>query len=159
MNTLLLLLLVSSNSIMLSSTEFANNGDIPNKYSCEGRNVNPPLSIIGIPGDAVSLALIVDDPDADKAVVTHWILWNIDPATSIIAENSKPGTEGKNERGNNGYMGPCPPSGKHGYHFTIYALDKKLSLPAGASKSQLVGAMEGHILASGELIGMYKKTK
>jgi Raf kinase inhibitor-like YbhB/YbcL family protein len=87
MNFLLLLLLMGSNTITLSSSEFSDNGDIPAKYTCEGKNINPPLSIAGVPKQTVTLALIVDDPDADKDVVTHWIAWNLPPATREIAAN------------------------------------------------------------------------
>jgi len=159
MNFLLLLLLMGSNSITLTSPEFATNTNIPVKYTHDGKNISPPLKISGVPQSAVTLALVVDDPDGDKGVVTHWIAWNIAPTSTSISENTKPGTQGKNEKGELGYMGPNPPTGAHHYHFTVYAIDKKLDLSAGATKDQLLKAIEGHILASGELIGIYEKKK
>jgi hypothetical protein len=131
---------------------------IPSKYTCDGDNINPPLTIKNIPKQTKSLALIVDDPDAPSGTFDHWITWNI-PPVETIGENSAPGSHGRNGSGRNGYMGPCPPSGTHHYHFKVYALDTKLTLQEGANKKQLENAMKGYILAMGELIGLYKKTK
>ena len=157
MNLLILLLLMSEKVVNLTSPAFANNGDIPSKYTCQGLGINPSLTIGDLPMGTVSLALIVDDPDAPKGGFDHWVVWNIPPTTSTIDENSKPGTEGKNGAGETAYKGPCPPNGKHHYHFRIYALDAKLKLPDGANKAQLLAAMNGHILGRGELIGLYQK--
>jgi Raf kinase inhibitor-like YbhB/YbcL family protein len=129
---------------------------IPAKYTCSGSNINPELTIKDIPSEAKSLALIVEDPDAPNGTFDHWIMWNI-PVKEKIEENSVPGTQGKNGKNENKYMGPCPPSGTHHYHFGIYALGSKLDLPAGTDKKGLLKAMEGNILGKGELVGLYKK--
>lgn len=142
----------------VSSTAFSANGDIPSKYTCDGDNVNPPLAFKNFTTDTRSFALIMDDPDAPMGTFVHWVMWNI-PTDGTIKENSSPGTEGKNGKGENGYTGPCPPSGKHHYHFKIYALDTKLDLGKDAGKKELEAAMAGHILMQGELVGMYARTK
>jgi Raf kinase inhibitor-like YbhB/YbcL family protein len=144
--------------LQVTSPSFEANGDIPAKFSCEGENINPALTIKNIPVQAKSLAIIVEDPDAPSGTVTHWICWDIDPVETI-SEKSVAGVQGKNTIGNNGYMGPCPPNGTHHYHFKIFALDKKLGLAAGASKEDLENAMKDHVVGSGELIGLYKKSK
>jgi Raf kinase inhibitor-like YbhB/YbcL family protein len=104
-------------NLTVSSPAFNNEGDIPAKYTCEGEEVNPPLQIDAIPEEAISLALIVEDPDAPKGTFDHWIVWNIEPKSSIT-ENSNPGISGSNNGGKTGYYGPCPPSGSHRYYFT-----------------------------------------
>lgn len=144
-------------SLTISSPAFGHNSTIPRKYTCQGENVNPPLSIDHIPPDAKSLVLIVDDPDAPGGNFDHWIVWNISP-TGTIAENTIPGTEGKNDYNINHYKGPCPPSGTHRYFFKAYALDNMLDLKPGSDKKTVERAMQQHIIAYGELIGMYKKS-
>jgi Raf kinase inhibitor-like YbhB/YbcL family protein len=143
----------------LASPAFVNNGYVPAHYSCDGTDINPPLEIAGVPAGAKSLVLIVDDPDAPIGMWVHWVVWNIDPATREIAEDSVPSgaSQGKNDWKRNSYGGPCPPSGVHRYFFKLYALDVKLNLGSGATKSELEKAMHGHALASAELIGLYKK--
>jgi Raf kinase inhibitor-like YbhB/YbcL family protein len=142
--------------LQVTSPSFTNNGNIPEKFSCQGDNINPALTIKDIPAGTVSLAVIVEDPDAPQGTVTHWIAWNIDPSGNI-PEKSTLGIPGQNTKGNNGYMGPCPPSGTHHYHFKVYALDAKLNLEEGGSKENLLKAMQPHILATGELVGLYRK--
>ena len=129
---------------------------IPRKYTCQGEDISPPLTIFDIPSGTKSLALINDDPDAPMGTWDHWILWDI-KATATIAENTVPGVQGKNSWGRNDYGGPCPPSGTHRYFFKLYALDKTLDLTEGATKAHVLKAMAGHILAQAELIGLYKK--
>src|SRR5438874_13828697 len=112
----------------LSSPAFANNGEMPKKYGCSasgGAAVSPPLTIAVVPQEAKSLALIVDDPDAPGGTFTHWVVWNIAPTTTSIAEGLPPAgaSEGRSSSGKNGYAAPCPPSGEHHYVFTLYALD------------------------------------
>lgn len=148
-----------NNSLTISSPAFENEGDIPSKYTCEGQNVNPEITIKDVPDNTQSLALIMDDPDAPTGTFDHWIMWNIPANTKTIDMNSHPGTQGKNGRGENKYTGPCPPTGKHRYYFKVYALDKKLSLAEGSTKAELENAMQGHILASGQLMGKYEKKK
>jgi len=143
-------------TLKITSSAFKDHEMIPIVYSCEGSSINPPLKIDNIPDQAESLAIIVEDPDAPKGIVTHWIAWNVAPQP-LIEENSTIGVQGLNERGQPKYMGPCPPEGIHRYFFKIYALDAKLSLNASSKKPDLEKAMDGHILAFGELIGLYKK--
>ncbi len=142
----------------LSSPEFKNNDFIPRKFTCQGEDINPALIIEEMPKETESLALIVDDPDAPMGTWIHWVVYDIAPV-SRIEENSIPGKQGSNDFGRKNYGGPCPPSGTHRYFFKIYALDTMLNLREGISKSGLEKAMEGHILAKAELIGLYKKTK
>lgn len=147
---------VATKTLTIESPAFTNNNSIPSKYTCDGTNVNPALTIKDIPVETKSLALIMDDPDAPNGTFDHWLMWDI-PVRENIEENSMPGIQGKNSKGENKYTGPCPPSGTHHYHFRIYALGTKLNLSPGTDKSALLKAMEDHILAEGELTGLYKK--
>lgn len=140
----------------IKSSAFEHNGLIPKKYTCDGEDVNPPLSIEGIPEGTQSLALIVDDPDAPMGTWDHWIVWNITP-TKDLEENSIPGVEGMNDFRKHSYGGPCPPGGTHRYFFKVYALDTKLNLSANSKKKDLEKAMQGHIVAKGELVGRYSR--
>ena len=144
-------------SLIISSSAFEDEGDIPSKYTCEGEEINPPLTVENIPDGTQTLAIIVEDPDAPKGTFDHWLVWNI-PPESIIEENRIPGISGKNGAGKTGYHGPCPPSGSHGYYFHVFALDSSLDLEGGTDKKTLQAAMEPHILAKGSLMGKYKKT-
>lgn len=143
----------------LESTAFKHNERIPPKYTCDGANVNPSLKISDVPKNAKSLALIMDDPDAPMGTWVHWTVWNIDPKTSLIAENSVPSksTEGITSFKSVGYGGPCPPSGTHRYFFKLYALDTTISLQSSADKKKLEDAMRNHILAEAQLIGLYSR--
>lgn len=145
----------------IKSSAFQNNGNIPSKYTCDGRNINPPLQFSDIPVDAESLVLISDDPDAPMGTWVHWTIWNIDPKITEITEDSVPaGTiEGTTSFGETGYGGPCPPSDVHRYFFKLYAMNTKLDLSNSAKKEELEKAMEGHILASAEIIGLYARSK
>lgn len=140
----------------ITSPDFENNKSIPVKFTCEGDDVNPTLILEGIPKEAKSLALIVDDPDAPGKTWVHWVVYDI-PIVGRIDENSVPGKEGMTDFGKKGYGGPCPPSGTHRYFFKIYALDKALDLNEGIRKPDLEKAMQGHILDKAELMGLYKK--
>ena len=153
---LLSMTIVASKSLTIQSPAFLNDEFIPEEYTCKGANASPELEISGIPDATVSLALIMDDPDAPMGTFDHWVMWNI-PVTDKIEKNSSPGIEGKNSKDETGYTGPCPPSGIHHYNFRVYALDVKLDLPAGSDKATLLKAMDGHILAFGELTGLFKK--
>ena len=147
-------------TMKITSSAFQEGGNIPSKFTCDGGDSSPPLRIAEIPSGAKTLALVVDDPDAPSGVFTHWIVWNISPQTSAIAEGSAPqGVQGTNDFGKSGYGGPCPPSGTHRYYFKIFALDRELNLPAGAKRNQLDAAMKGHVVAEGELKGRYAKQK
>jgi Raf kinase inhibitor-like YbhB/YbcL family protein len=145
--------------LSVMSPTFENNQLIPAKYTCDGDNVNPPLAIDGVPEGTKTLALIVDDPDAPMGTWDHWIVWNIPATTSKIAENTVPGTEGMNDSRRRSYGGPCPPSGTHRYFFKVYALDVKLDLSPAARKRDVEKAMQGHVLAKGELVGLYRRSR
>jgi Raf kinase inhibitor-like YbhB/YbcL family protein len=144
----------------ITSSAFQEGGNIPSKFTCDGGNASPPLQITGIPSEAKTLVLIADDPDAPGGLFTHWLVWNIPAQTNSIAEGSVPkGVHGTNDFGKSGYGAPCPPSGTHRYYFRVFALDRELTLPAGAKRSQLDGAMKGHVVAQGELMGRYARKK
>ena len=145
-------------TLKVISTVFSHNGHIPSEYTCDGRNINPPLEVTNIPEGTKTLALIMEDPDAPRGTFDHWLVWNISP-NDAIAEQSNPGISGTNDFGKTGYGGPCPPSGVHRYFFKIYALDTKLDLLAGADKQALLEAMTDHILAEGTIMGHYQKKK
>ncbi len=153
--------------LTLASDAFANGGAIPVKYSCKGRDISPALAWSDPPLGTQSFALIMDDPDAPGGWV-HWVLYNIPAETRSLAEDlavtGKNVPEGrgspfvgKNSWGDIGYGGPCPPSGTHRYFFKLYALDETVGLLPGADKGQLLNAIEGHILAQGELVGTFSK--
>jgi Raf kinase inhibitor-like YbhB/YbcL family protein len=144
-------------SMKITSPAFQEGGDIPAKFSRDGENINPALRISGTPADAKSLVLIMDDPDAPVVLFTHWLVWNIDPKTTEIAEHSVPSgaVQGTNDFPGAGYGGPQPPSGTHRYYVKIFALDQTLSLRAGAKRKELDKAMNGHVIAQGQLMGRY----
>lgn len=143
----------------ISSPVFENNSQIPQKYTCDGQDINPPLEIRDIPEGTQSLVLIVDDPDAPMGTFLHWLVWNISPETVKIEENSIPegAIRGRNDFGKENYGGPCPPFGTHRYFFKVYALDKKLDLVAGSKLKEIEEAMKGHILDQAELLGLYQR--
>ena len=141
---------------------FENNGMIPKKYTCDGEDVSPPLFIENISKDAKSIAIIVEDPDAND--FTHWVIYNI-PPTNEIPENipkekviEKPfrAMQGKNDFGYYGYGGPCPPSGTHRYYFEVFVLDTVLE-EKEYTKDELLNAMKGHVIQKGTLVGLYKR--
>ena len=142
--------------LTLSSPAFMEGQHIPEKYTCDGENISPQLEFGNLPAGTQSLALIVDDPDAPNGTWTHWLIWNMQPLHTLM-ENEAPGTQGKNDFGNNNYGGPCPPNGTHRYYFRLYALSQKLNLPEGASKEELLKAIEPVKLAKAELMGKYNR--
>ena len=139
------------------SSVFQNNTKIAYKYTCDGENVSPPLEFIDVANNAKSLVLIVDDPDAPSKTWVHWVVYNIDPKTREILENSVPkgAVLGITDFGKPGYGGPCPPSGVHRYFFKLYALDSILDLPQNPTKQMVEEKMQDHILDQAELIGFY----
>ncbi|MFZ7125890.1 MAG: YbhB/YbcL family Raf kinase inhibitor-like protein [Desulfobacterales bacterium] len=154
--------------MQLTSTAFTNGGEISGKYTCEGEDISPPLTWSGVPPEARSLVLIVDDPDAPdpkapKMTWVHWVLFNIPSDTDGLPEGVTPGHlpsgtgEGVNDWKRTGYGGPCPPIGRHRYFHKLYALDTVLEGLKRPSKSQVEAAMKGHVLASAELVGTYRK--
>ncbi len=149
----------------LTTAAFKEGGIIPSVYTCEGKNINPPLEISGAPPQAKCLVLIMDDPDVPKSLrpegmYDHWVVFNMPPNTHKIGEHSTPpGVQGKNTAGKNQYIGPCPPDREHRYFFKLYALDKLLELPPGATKKEVEKAMHGHTIAQCQLMGRYEKGK
>lgn len=144
----------------ITSSAFSAGGNIPSKFTCDGSDTNPALQIEGVPAEAKSLVLIVDDPDAPVGLFTHWLVWNIDPKATAFSEGNAPaGTQGTNDFGKSGYGGPCPPSGTHRYFFKVFALDRQLDLAAGAKRKQVDAAIKGHVIAQGELMARYSRTK
>jgi len=147
----------------VTSPAFANNGMIPSKYSCEGRQVSPPLHLANIPKGTEFIAIIVHDPDAPfSSGFTHWLVWNIPTKTRTemdIPENFSGGEQGMNSSQKRGYAGMCPPSGTHHYHFYVYAQKVKVEAGQKADKANLETRLEGHIAARAELVGLYQKTK
>lgn len=156
--------LLSLGKMKLESTAFDANGAIPARYTCDGQDISPPLAWDEPPAETRSLALICDDPDAPGKTWVHWVVYNLPPGTRSLPEKVSPnaslsggGLQGINDFGNPGYGGPCPPSGTHRYFFKLYALDRVLELPAGATKARLEEAIRGHILAKAELVGRYHR--
>ncbi len=141
--------------LIITSSAFELNQFIPTRYTCAGQDINPPIDIEDIPENAHSLVLIVDDPDAPGKTWVHWVMWNI-PITHHIKENSIPGQQGWNDFNRTSWGGPCPPSGTHRYFFKVYALDAVLKLPSKTTKKELEQVMGKHIIAFGELIGLYR---
>ena len=148
-------------AMKITSPAFQEGGNIPSKFTCDGANTNPALHIEQTPPNAKSLVLIVDDPDAPGGLFTHWLIWNIDPQTKEIAESSASpkAIQGTNNFPNVGYGGPCPPSGTHRYFFKIFALDQMLDLKSGAKRAELERAMHGHVIAQGQLMGRYARSR
>jgi len=151
-------------TISVRSSVFQEGGMIPPKYTCDGDDMSPPLEWTGIPEATKSLALISDDPDAPVGTWVHWVMWNIPSDLNGLAEDVPPHPElldgsrqGLSDFRRPGYGGPCPPSGVHRYYFKVYALDAMLDLPSSTRKADLLKAMNGHILAEGQLMGKYRR--
>ncbi len=150
-------------TMQLTSTAFADGQTIPKKYTADGEDVSPPLRWSGAPEGTRSLALICDDPDAPRGTWVHWVLYGLSPDTRELTEGVPPdpdlaagARQGVNDFRRTGYGGPSPPPGKpHRYFFKLYALDSVPDLKAGATKAQLVGAMKGHVVGEGQLVGTY----
>jgi len=150
-------------AIHVESSAFSEGGLIPSQYTCDGKDISPPLSWSGIPEGAKSLALICDDPDASKTWV-HWVIFNLPARTSGLPEAVPAregvlggGTQGTNDFHKVGYGGPCPPSGTHRYMFKLSALDTEIKLSSGATKADVLRAMKGHVLAEATLMGKYSR--
>ena len=150
---------------MKISSVFRDGEFIPEKYTCNGKNINPPLTVTNIPTGAKTIAVIMDDPDAPGKTFVHWVLWNLDvngdevKIDEGLSRDASCCEQGLNDFGNIGYDGPCPPQGHgvHHYHIKVYALDTKLNLPPKATKKDLEDAMKGHILSHVELMGLFER--
>jgi Raf kinase inhibitor-like YbhB/YbcL family protein len=154
----------ASPSWELSSPAFGPGEPIPVQYTCDGEDASPPLEWDEPPQGTASLALIADDPDAPLGTWVHWVLYDLPPQTRALPEDVAPdpepsigGRHGQSGWRRLGYGGPCPPSGTHRYYFRLYALDQVLDLDPGATKAQLLQAMEGHVMAQAELMGTYAR--
>ena len=153
-------------TLTITSSAFKESTGIPGEFTCDGLGINPPLEFHGIPTETESLVLVMDDPDvpttikADDGVFDHWVVFNIDPSVSKIGTGEQiQGTLGVNGTSKTGYIGPCPPNGEHRYFFKLYALDRKLNLKEGASKTSVLEAAEGHIIEEAELMDRYERKK
>ena len=151
--------------MQLESSAFTHDGLIPTKYTCEGDSISPPLNWHNPPTGTNSFVLIVEDPDAPQGTFTHWVVYDIPASIQQLPEGivSEPtivhgGTQGKNDFGQIGFGGPCPPAGSHRYFFKLHALDRQLSLAPGANKQEIESAMAEHILESAELMARYFNT-
>ncbi len=143
----------------LTSGAFEDGEPIPEKYTCDGEDLSPPLSWQTLPDRTRSLALIVHDPDAPSGDFTHWVTWNIDPEAAGLAEGESPPAEGTNGFGRPGYAGPCPPPGHgpHRYLFDLFAVEAELDLEPGAAREELEDAIDGSVLADAQLMGTYER--
>ena len=163
---------MTNNAFSITSPAFEHNGSIPRIFTCDEEGAsNPELQISGVPEEAVSLAMLMDDPDIPQVFkdergidsFDHWTLFNIPTDTTGILEGESVGTVGVNGRGENGYTGPCPPPEyeptEHRYFFKLYALDTELDLSEGATKGEVLEAMEGHIIEQTELVGLYDRAE
>jgi Raf kinase inhibitor-like YbhB/YbcL family protein len=147
-------------TIKVTSSAFKMNEAIPAQYTCEGANKSPPLAWSNVPKNAKSVALVVEDPEAPKGTFTHWLVTDLPVSeTSLAADAQIPqgAVAAKNDKGETGYTGPCPPSGVHHYHFHVYALDKEIG--PQQSQSDFLSAIRGHVLAEGDLIATYEKSR
>jgi Raf kinase inhibitor-like YbhB/YbcL family protein len=142
----------------LTSEAFEAGARIPERHTCDGEDVSPHLAWSAPPDGTRALALIMDDPDAPMGTFTHWVAWELDPAGNGLEEGEAPPSEGRNDFGNRGYGGPCPPpGGPHRYFFRLHALDLEPPVEAGAGRKQLEAAIEGHVLGTAELMGTYER--
>ena len=157
------------NTIRLQSPAFADGGAIPKVYTCDGKDVSPPLEWSGVPDAARSLALIVEDPDAPRGTWTHWVIFNVPASVGglgegvpahervTVAAGGETALQGQNDFKKTGYGGPCPPSGTHRYIFRLFALDAELGLGPKATRQELLRSIKGHVLAEGKLTGRYSR--
>jgi Raf kinase inhibitor-like YbhB/YbcL family protein len=143
----------------LTSAAFEHGGQIPQRHTCEGEDVSPPLAWSGLPEGTRSVALICDDPDAPSATFTHWVAWALDADAGGLDEGEAAPTEGRSDFGTPGYRGPCPPPGhgRHRYFFRLFALDEVPQVEPGAGREELERALQGHLLAATELVGTYER--
>lgn len=148
----------------ITSSAFENGGMIPDKYSCDGRNIAPPLEWTNPPEDTKSFVLICDDPDAPMGTWVHWVVYDIPASISKLQEGTPPektltnsGKQGTNDFHKIGYGGPCPPSGIHRYFFKLYAVDMFTDLEPGATKAQILRTIKGHILGEAQTMGKYSR--
>lgn len=145
----------TGSAMEITSAAFTDQGTIPERFTCDGADVSPPLGISGLPAATESLVIVMDDPDASR-VWDHWVAYDIEPTTAVPEAATTLGTPGVNSWGETGYRGPCPPSGTHRYRLSVYALDASLGLPPGAAKATVLEASTGHVLAEATIVGLYR---
>jgi hypothetical protein len=143
----------------LTSSAFEPGGAIPSRFTCDGPDVSPPLSLADIPEGTASLVLLMDDPDAPGGTWDHWVAYDIPVRSEFADDRASLGTAGRNSWGRSGYSGPCPPRGTHRYVFSVYALDMRLELGPGADKVRVLKALKGHVLAEARLVGRYERRR
>jgi len=146
-------------TLQVTSTAFSANQEIPTEMTCQGANVSPPLAWSAVPDGTRSIAILVDDPDAPKGTFLHWLVTGLSPATRSLGKAATlpaPAMPMRNDKGTDGYTGPCPPTGTHHYHFRVYALDVPLA-GKPLTRGAFTRAITGHVLAQGELVGTYKQ--
>jgi Raf kinase inhibitor-like YbhB/YbcL family protein len=145
--------------LKLTSTAFTANQAIPSQYTCDGTAISPPVAWSAVPGNTRSVALLVEDPDAPDGTFTHWLITGIQPQTTSLAAGAalpQGAVAARNGKGDTGYTGPCPPSGRHRYVFHVYALET--TIPSPVTKEDFLASVTGHVLAEGQLIGTYQKS-
>jgi len=147
-------------SLTVKSSAFANNGAIPTEYTCDGSETSPPLSWSKVPDGTKSIAILVDDPDAPMGTFTHWLVTGLPTSTTSLGKGAPIPADAmaqKNDKGKNAYTGPCPPSGRHRYRFHVYALD--IAKPKSMTRTAFLAEINGHTLATGELVGTYQRQR
>ena len=149
--------MTQEDAMQLTSAAFGQGDAIPVRFTCDGDDISPALTVTDIPTDAVSLVLIMEDPDAPGGTWDHWIAYDTPVVTEIVENVGALGTGGTNSWGESGYGGPCPPSGTHRYLFTISAVDSDLGIQIGATKAQVLAALDGRVLAEATLMGTYSR--
>lgn len=149
----------TTTTMILTSSAFEDNTSIPAKFTCDGWDVNPELHIQYVPDGTKSLALLVEDPDSPQPNFLHWLVWNINPKTEFIKEESKPPFSGEaiNGFGNPGYGGPCPHQGEHHYVFRLFALDTMLPQGQSFTREEFLKAISSHVLEESRIVGLYKR--
>lgn len=152
-------------ALTVRSSAFAHGDAIPRQFTCDGESTSPPLQWSGAPDGTQRFALICDDPDARRGVFVHWVLYNLPASETELAPGVPPDAvlasgalQGENSGGHLGYTGPCPPDRRHRYFFTVYALDSELVVNGPAGKDELLAAMQGRVLAEGQLMGTYERS-
>jgi len=141
----------------ISSPAFEDEGDIPARFTCAGEDISPPLLFEDVPLEAVSLVLVMDDPDAPMGTWDHWVAYDIEPLAEVPTGIGSLGTAGTNSWGRTGYGGPCPPSGTHRYVFQLFALDRRIGWEEGADKTSVLEAIHEHVLAEASLLGFFSR--
>jgi Raf kinase inhibitor-like YbhB/YbcL family protein len=159
MNSILIVLSIifsQEPQLVIKSPDFEHEGEIPSKFTCDGKDINPTLEIEAIPKATKSIVVLMEDPDSRSASMNYWVRWNLKP-TGVVEEGTAAGVRGTNSMGKTSYLGPCPNAGSHRYFFKVYALDQMLDVSENSDKWKVQEAMKNHVLASGEIMGWYRR--